>query len=245
MQTTSKDIYPAHTSVTWNTRDGYIKGKSYNIGPDADLIVFPWPETIEEPSLVLRGGYHRINLGLQPRVTKCYGESYTYSGRKHPAEEHTPKKIKDIMEFTESMYEYPDATTMCLANYYPSCYHNIGLHSDDEAQFGDIPDVVCWVLGGENRRLIIRDQSNKVVISAHLSNCIYIMHGPRFQTDFKHEIPKEYGALFKRMSELAPSDLSTLSKADWLLANPDIGSEYQGYDDWATPRTSFTIRFFS
>ena len=68
--------------------------------------------------------------------------------------------------------------------------------------------------------------------------------GEHFQTDYTHEIPKEYSALFKRMCADIPDDMTTLSKADWLLANPDTSSRHSGYNEWATSRTSFTIRFF-
>ena len=216
----------------------------YVLGPEAELIVLQWPDGIEPPEMVIEGGYHRVRTGLQPRITKCYGTSYTYSGSKHPVEPDTPPEIQNIMDYTAAMYDV-DTIPMCLVNYYPTCHHSISTHSDDEHQFGNIPDVICWVLGGENRRLIIRNKATKkVVLSLVLSDVIYIMKGNRFQKDFTHEMPKEYEALFKRMCTRCPGSLTTLQKADWLLAHPKVGSQFKGYNEWALGRTSFTLRFF-
>jgi hypothetical protein len=239
--------------VRWNG----LKGKQYVLDTNAVLVVLPWSASVEKPDIVIDGSYHEVRTGVQPRITKCYNRSYTYSGRKHPVEKTTPDNIQAIMDFTVEMYttkdkpdtiksSFKNGVPMCLVNFYPSCRHNIGRHSDDEKQFSsDIPDVICWVLGGENRRLIIRNMDAEIVLSLCLTNCIYVMSGSKFQINYTHEIPQEYAALFNKMSEKAPEDLTTLLKADWLLAYPKVGMRYTGWDEWATPRTSFTVRFFA
>ena len=259
------DIHSKGKRIRWNG----LKGIQYTLDPDAVMIVLPWPDSIEKPFIVVRGNYRSVRTGVQPRITKCYNRSYKYSGQVHPVEAVTPDNIQAIIDFTVEMYSTENKPTsipsiigsevpMCLSNYYPTCHHCINRHSDDEKQFSpNIPDVICWILGGENRRLIIRNAETKrnikkgivgkIVLSLHLSNCIYIMSGSKFQTNYTHEIPREYGALFKRMCEnpKVPDDLESLLKADWLLVHSEVGSKYPGYDEWVKGRTSFTIRFFA
>ena len=219
------------------------------------LIWYGWPENVPKPSFDRKATYHPITVfgktQIQPRKTLCYGFSYKYSGTPHVLEKEIPEDIKVIMNLTISMY--PDAdkyNLMCLANSYPTGHHCIGKHSDDEQQMSELRDVVCWVVGA-TRRLIIRDKKNNdnVLLDVHIPEGIYIMHGKDFQSYYKHEIPREQEALFKKMSELAPTDLNPLQKSDWLSEHPEVirekmADKYEKYLEWKKVRDSYTMRFF-
>jgi len=162
------------------------------------------------------------------------------------------------MDFTDAMYGISadsECATMCLGNLYPTGYHCIGKHSDDEKQMSDAcKDVVCWVVGAA-RRLIIREKKHgkqlqdRIVLSVLIPQGVYIMHGNMFQSRYSHEIPREGVALFDKLCSIAPQDIPKLEQADWLAANPKAVKEqyrklYEQYKDWSEPRASYTIRYF-
>jgi len=226
----------------------------FQLDESCSLVCLPWPRNIPVPTSTFQTTpYYKVCTPKgkvnQPRKTVCYGESYTYSGLKHPVESTTPSDIQAIMDVTKELYENTTHKCMCLANYYATGQHSISAHSDDEKQFSEIRDVICWVIGGENRRIIFRNKSTKkIVINLSLWNCVYIMRGANFQKTYTHEIPKEKATLFARISACAPN-LTSLEKADWLAENPEVVSrEYprdvNAYREWVQPRVSYTIRFF-
>jgi alkylated DNA repair dioxygenase AlkB len=229
-----------------------IKGKS---GNNSQLIWYKWPKTVPIPTFPTTADYHKVRTGMQPRKTVCYGTSYNYSGLKHPLEKDVPDDIQNLINYTNIIYDVKNELdvsspiTMCLANLYPTYHHSISKHSDDESQFSYIRDVICWVVGNP-RTLIIRPKtSSDIILSLDLPQGIYIMKGEWFQSDFTHEIPKKKETLFKKLSILAPNELSTLEKADWLSNNKKIIKEklpdlYRDYKDWNSSRASYTIRYF-
>lgn len=214
------------------------------------IIYFPWPDSVPIAKFPECTEYHKVSLGVQPRHTLCYEATYKYSGLLHPVEKVTPPDIKAIIEYTKKTYDIgDDVLTMCLANRYTTDYHCIGKHSDDESQFCDIRDVVCWVTG-KARRIIIRDKKkNEIVLSIVIPQGVYIMRGDKFQSRYTHEIPRENVSLFDKLSVIAPNELSKLEKADWLSEHaskvkrkhPDL---YERYKEWNQERCSYTIRFF-
>jgi len=222
---------------------------------ECSVIWYSWPQEVPKPQFNSSATYHPIVVfgkqQIQPRKTLCYGVSYKYSGVPHALEPETPDDIKTIMDLTNLMYpESEKHHLMCLANSYPSGYHCIGKHSDDESQMSELRDVICWVTG-VTRRMIFRDKKKKdaVVLDISLPEGIYIMHGKKFQSCYKHEIPREKGSLFKKLSTLAPAELSSLKKADWLIDNSEqvkdkMPEKYEEYLSWAQKRDSYTMRFF-
>jgi hypothetical protein len=103
---------------------------------------------------------------------------------------------------------------------------------------------------GDPRTLIIRHKiSSDIILSLDLPQGIYLMKGEWFQSDFTHEIPKKKESLFKKLSILAPNELSALEKADWLSNNKKTVKEnlpnlYTDYKNWNSSRASYTIRYF-
>lgn len=251
-------------TLTYRDREVTMPGIRYILEGDSSLFVFPWPtEVVPVPSFKPNTEYKKVNVfGMvdQTRKTVCYEASYKYSGVAHEVEKETPNEVQNIIDYSKAMYteELSDQSykTMCLANKYTSGYHCISAHSDNEDQFCDVRDVVCWVnYNGEGRRrLVFRNaKDSKVVLDVSIGNCIYVMSGEYFQRTFKHEIPRDYPTMFNNtLLPLVRADVGNdkLAAADWLVANREEVTQHlqnkhvKQFDLWCTERCSYTIRFF-
>jgi len=225
------------------------------------LTWFAWPEWIDKPVIPDNSEYHSIkvlgNEVLQPRKTRCYVHSYKYSNTWHPLEKEVPDDIQNLLDWTTLLYNADDeekyGTPMCLVNEYTTLRHCIGVHSDDEEQFGTLRDVICWV-DGATRRLILRDKKTKaMVLNLELPEGLYIMRGRSFQKDYTHEIPRAMDSTFEELRKLLPEKIKSHDKnqiADWMSANSKWVKEntesklYQRYLKWNQIRVSYTVRFF-
>lgn len=102
------------------------------------LLWMPWPESLDKP-IIATGGYYNVNFGgksiTMPRRTKCYSQTYSFSGQTHPVEPSTPKEIQELYETTNLIFN--TSVNMCLENQYEHGRHYISAHSDDERQFSD------------------------------------------------------------------------------------------------------------
>jgi|WetSurMetagenome_2_1015567.scaffolds.fasta_scaffold00074_13 hypothetical protein len=170
------------------------------------------PEDLEEPPAFEGGHRRKMNiLGMemeQPRLSLAYDHAYSFSGQTHPIEDVTPPQIAGLYAWANAACGVPAGDVgfnMDLCNHYPSGWHCIHAHSDDERQFGALHDVVCFVSGPAARRIVIRDKETKaMVLSGPMPSGVYCMAGRDFQTYYTHEFPRIHDALFKRVVERAP-----------------------------------------
>lgn len=242
---------------------GILSGIAFNLPyNNCSLIYFGWPEDVPKPLFDSSAQYNNIFVHgkeqTQPRRTLCYGESYRYSGTDHKLESVTPPEIDQIMTYTRRVYDADESfplSMMCLANWYQTGRHCISSHSDKEGQTSQIRDVWCWVIG-KPRKIIIRTRKRitgkeQLLLSVSIPEGIYIMAGDLFQKTYKHEIPREKDAMFKKIRKACPPEITDdLSCADWLAANPSavismFPGQYQDYIEWSKARYSYTIRFFA
>jgi len=259
------EVYVREITVKW-TRNGIEKemeGVEFLL-PDrrSKLLWCPWPDFIPIPAKSFTSQYHEIKhprgAGLirQPRRTRCYVHSYKYSGVPHVLEPNVPADLQNLLEETTAIYNVKDAnkygTPGCLVNEYTTKRHCIHAHGDDEKQFGQLRDVVCWIEGA-TRRVIIRDNQEKIILNVEMPQGLYVMKGRRFQKTYTHEIPRELDTVFTSLQSLLPEnikELESLDQADWLASHPKYVQKhadnnlYERYKKWAVSRTSYTIRYF-
>ena len=77
-----------------------------------------------------------------------------------------------------------------LVNYYRDGNDTMGWHSDDEAELGHQPTIVCISLGAERVLKLKHKASNKVTnLKLHSGSCL-IMSG-NSQRDYQHAIAKQ------------------------------------------------------
>lgn len=227
----------------------------------------PWPAELEEPPLAQGGHYRPIQIHgkkeVMPRRTLCYGHAYAFSGQMHPVEPETPPQVEALYAWANAACGVTDPThgfNMDLCNHYPTGYHCINAHSDDERQFGALHDVICFVTGPAARRLIIRDKkTKKSVLEGALPAGVYCMAGRTFQQRYTHEFPRLHDGLFKKVvasgprwfGEGWPAHLSKAQLAEWLAERADgvlphlDPKDARKWQEWLLPRTSHTLRNFS
>lgn len=240
--------------------------------PHGTLWWAPWPDQLEEPPLADGGHYRQCATPggpkEMPRRTWCYGHSYAFSGQRHPVEAETPPQVSALYAWAgEACGPSPTggAFNMDLCNYYPTGYHYISAHSDDERQFGSVHDVICFVTGPAARRIIIRDKASKrILLEGHLPAGVYCMVGRAFQKHYTHEFPRIHNALFERVLKGGPTwfgkawpaqGASKRELAEWLaaggeerkqvvLAHLPKQSDRAKWSEWLLPRVSHTLRNF-
>lgn len=86
-----------------------------------------------------------------------------------------------------------------LVNYYRDGNDTMGWHSDDEAELGHQPTIVCISLGAERVLKLKHKASNKVTnLKLHSGSCL-IMSG-NSQRDYQHAIAKQTTLAHPRIS---------------------------------------------
>ena len=128
----------------------------------------------------------------QPRLVAWYGDpdcSYTYSGITLE-----PLQWTDLLLDIKSRIEYITATTFnsVLLNYYRDHRDSMGLHSDDEPELGEQPEIASLSLG-EQRTFVLKHKTNKLAKPVRLkleSGSLLLMKG-NTQRYWKHGLSKE------------------------------------------------------
>ena len=123
---------------------------------------------------------------MQPRLTASYGDdgvTYKYSGTVNVAFPWTPTllEIKQKIEAVQGQYNY------CLLNRYRSGQDSMGMHSDDEAEMGN---VIGSLSLGATRTFRIKHNKTKETMSFPVGNGTLIIMAGTMQQFWKHEIPK-------------------------------------------------------
>lgn len=124
----------------------------------------------------------------QPRFVAWYGEhSYTYSGLKWLPRPMTPL-LAYLCQHVSQIAQEP--FNGVLLNYYKDGSSSIGMHADDEIEFGPKPVIASFSLG-EMRKLSFKHQFKKdVKYDLNLSDgSLLIMKGTT-QDYYKHGIAK-------------------------------------------------------
>lgn len=86
-----------------------------------------------------------------------------------------------------------------LVNYYRDGNDTMGWHSDDEAELGHQPTIVCISLGAERVLKLKHKASNKITdLKLHSGSCL-IMSG-NSQCDYQHAITKQTTLAHPRIS---------------------------------------------
>lgn len=86
-----------------------------------------------------------------------------------------------------------------LVNYYRDGNDTMGWHSDDEAELGHQPTIVCISLGAERVLKLKHKASNKITdLKLHSGSCL-IMSG-NSQRDYRHAITKQTTLAHPRIS---------------------------------------------
>ncbi|ALS33783.1 hypothetical protein PTRA_a2720 [Pseudoalteromonas translucida KMM 520] len=86
-----------------------------------------------------------------------------------------------------------------LVNYYRDGNDTMGWHSDDEAELGHQPTIVCISLGAERVLKLKHKASNKITdLKLHSGSCL-IMSG-NSQRDYQHAITKQTTLAHPRIS---------------------------------------------
>ncbi len=139
----------------------------------------PW----EQRSIVIYGKEVQ-----QPRLIAWYGDhSYTYSGMRLEPKPLTPRlfQLKELM------------TDLCgspfngiLLNLYPDGQSSIGMHADDEPEFGPNPTIASLSLGAARRfDFKAKDGSSEMISVVLESGSVLVMSG-NTQQFYKHGIAK-------------------------------------------------------
>ena len=163
---------------------------------DPELIERPFADALYESlrrTIPWKQGHVQTARGPfpEPRLTSWHGDgAYTYSGVRHEANAWTPDllAIRDMVE-TATGTEFNSV----LLNYYrPGHRDSIGMHADDEPEFGRNP-VIASVSLGHVREFVLapkpgREGRRTVIALPHGS--LLTMAGAT-QTNWKHGIDKE------------------------------------------------------
>lgn len=173
----------------YHLKDGDVSVYSpFDFGPPPDALFrllydeTPW----EQRTITLYG--REI---LQPRLIAWYGEhSYTYSGLRLEPRPWTAAldKLKNIMS---DLCQTP--FNGVLLNLYEDGQHSIGMHADDEPEFGYHPTIASISLGAE--RVIEFERKDKAVSQIApvkiplISGSVMVMKGAT-QEYWKHGIKK-------------------------------------------------------
>ena len=128
----------------------------------------------------------------QPRLVAWYGDpdcSYTYSGITL-----APLPWTDLLLDIKSRIECIAAASFnsVLLNYYRDHRDSMGLHSDDEPELGEHPEIASLSLG-EQRTFVLKHKTNKLAKPVRLrleSGSLLLMKG-NTQRYWKHGLSKE------------------------------------------------------
>lgn len=124
----------------------------------------------------------------EPRLTAWYSEyTYMYSGIKWD-----PKPMTSLLKDLSEIMGYLSGETFngVLLNYYKDGKSSIGMHSDDEPEFGKNPTIASLSLGAERWvDFQIKDKSLPIVRFLLKNGSVLVMGG-RTQDLWKHGIAK-------------------------------------------------------
>jgi alkylated DNA repair dioxygenase AlkB len=139
----------------------------------------PW----EQRSITIYG-----NTIPQPRLIAWYGDhSYTYSGLRL---EPTPMNplIEDVKGVAESLSD--ETFNGVLLNFYKDGNSSIGMHSDDEPEFGYRPTIASLSLGAERLISFQRKDKSLPISKILLPHGSFLVMKGSTQELWKHGISK-------------------------------------------------------
>ncbi len=135
---------------------------------------------------------------LQPRLVAWYGEhSYTYSGLKWLPKPMTPLLTYLCQHISELAGE---AFNGVLLNYYKDGSSFIGMHADDELEFGSHPTIASLSFGN-TRKLTFKHQFKKdIKYDINLDDGSLLLMKGATQEYYKHGIAKTKQAVGPRIN---------------------------------------------
>lgn len=177
--------------------------------PDADVILYPsFPlgydsqslfETLREwvewecRSVMIYGV-----LRQQPRLIAWYGDyPYTYSGltlKARPMSLLLESLKTRISKLTESTFNG------VLLNFYPDGLSSIGMHSDDEPEFGPNPTIASLSLGADRIFKMKHKTKDIPTVKIPLTDGSVLVMSGETQIHWKHGIDKVKGPAGPRIN---------------------------------------------
>jgi alkylated DNA repair dioxygenase AlkB len=124
----------------------------------------------------------------QPRLVAWFGDyGYMYSGLMLP-----PRPFPFILEQVRDAVSRLTGTSFngVLLNYYRDGRDSIGMHADDEPEFGFNPTIASLSLGAERRMDFQRKDKSSAVINIPLTHGSVLVMSGETQTYWKHGITK-------------------------------------------------------
>lgn len=131
-----------------------------------------------------------------PRYSQSYGQSYYYSGKKHPKKKIEHSYLKDLLDWVRA--HSGKNYMQILVNWYDASSGDyIGPHSDDEKQIVPNSSIYSFSFGTErkfkiHKKYVGSDGKKKTQIFKTIpvkNNSLVIMEG-EMQKEFKHSVPK-------------------------------------------------------
>ena len=164
-----------------------------------DVVVYPSPPLWIDSDSLFKELYNDIPweqrsihiAGVerqQPRLISWHGDhAYTYSGLRLAPKEWTPR----LANLRERMIDLTGAFfNGVLLNLYKDGQSSIGMHADDEKEFGDRPVIASLSLGGEREMVFkAKDNSSPFVKILLKHGSVLVMAG-RTQQLWKHGVMK-------------------------------------------------------
>ena len=152
-----------------------------------------WP--LEQPTVIVWDKPHKV-----PRLTCWFtdGDSgYQYSGQ--VAKPHRwPPEIFAIKTRIED--ELGTKLQHCLVNFYRSCDHTVGWHSDDDHIFGPNPTIASLSCGA-TRKFKMRHKSDRSQkLEFELSHGDLLVFTDDYVLDWQHTIPRTAKAVGARLN---------------------------------------------
>jgi len=134
---------------------------------------------------------------LQPRLIAWAGTlPYRYSGQTLEPRPFAP----ELRTVVDRAAEYAGVPfNHVLANRYRSGDDSMGMHSDDEPELGEQPQVASVSLGAP-RRFVLAPRGKGERMSLVLSSGSLLVMGGACQRRYRHGIPKDPGAEGERIS---------------------------------------------
>lgn len=167
--------------------------------PGADVTFYPYPVLGHVPDDLfnflkdnIAWEQRTLNFGFgpvpQPRLVAWYSKySYTYSGMRLSPQPMTPL-LEDLARTLTRLTDHD--FNGVLLNYYKDGQSSIGMHADDEPEFGHNPFIASLSLGHPRRFDFQRTDKSLPKVSIELTNGSVLTMGGETQTHWKHGIAK-------------------------------------------------------
>jgi alkylated DNA repair dioxygenase AlkB len=167
--------------------------------PGGHAVLYPSPPLPEDPTdlfifLERNADWEQRYINFsgnavpEPRLTAWYSDySYTYSGIRLE-----PRPINPLLMALLKSMTY---LTGCdfngvLLNYYADGKSSIGMHADDEPEFGLNPVIASLSLGAERRFDFQRRDKSLPIVSVTLNHGSVLVMAGETQKNWKHGIAK-------------------------------------------------------